>query len=133
MKEIIIRTSEPFKNSTSYRYDDEDLSTLGATEVFESIVLRNNEVMSWCRLMGNDAVKHIDSHVIIKHEVIIPGTQQMSFRAATTDEIKETIVILKKSPSWLKSGTVSPSELIAGVERQLITDERNKTLNEILK
>lgn len=133
MIETIIRISEPFVNNfTLHRYDDEDISTLGAKKVFEAIVLRDNEVMSWCRLMGNDAVKHIDSVVIIKDEIIVPGTQRMTFRDATSDEIKETMTSLRNSPSWLTSGRISPNELIQVVERQLLTHERNKTLNEIL-
>lgn len=131
MKEIIIRTSEIFANDTSthWRYDDEDISTLGAKQVFEAIVIKDNDVHSTCCLMGNDAIKHIDSPVIIQETTYKPGSQTINYREASLQEIEASINVLEKKSHQFNGGTSKYIEDLRNVLTQL---KRDNTLDKLI-
>ena len=129
MKKIIIRSSEPFNNSPSYRYDDEDASTLGDPEVFEAIVIRDNYIESSCRLVGNRATKYITSPAIIVETTIKPGTMLTQYREAKLEELQEAINVLVENSYQFNGGS---SEYVNKLRAQLLKLQRDNTLDKLI-
>lgn len=135
MKETIIKISEPFTYNYSLTggYDDEDDSTLCSSEVFEAIILKNNTVDSICRLMGNNAINHIQSPIIIaetKYESGYNiGAKITKYREANIEEIQEAIAILKTKSYQFNGGS---AKYVDKMDNYLTQIKRETTLNKIV-
>lgn len=129
VRQIIISISEPFKNDFDYDYDDEDLSTLGANEVFEAIVISDNRIEARCRLMGYDAVKHIESGVIVQTTTNYPGKTLSEFKEASIKDLEQSINLLKEKSYQFNGGT---DEYVDHLRFRLTQIKRDNTLDKLI-
>lgn len=134
--EYILRQSEPFDKNRNERYDNEDLSTLFSSKVFEGASLNFNIVdskltsaeSSYDTLFGYDVASDIDSILYVRYKKTEPGKLYEEWLAPTEkqwDNIIEYFQIVYKDDKQILQNT----ELY----KNYIKFKRNLSLNNILE
>jgi len=134
--EYIIRQSEPFDNNRNDRYDNEDLSTLCSSKVFEGASLNFNIIdsklayaeSSYDTLFGYDVASDIDSILYVRYKKTEPGKIYEEWLAPTEkqwDNIIEYFQIVYNDDTQ----TLQNTELY----KNYLKFKRNLSLNNILK
>lgn len=100
--QFILRREDPFDNDNSGSWDNEDINTLYAKQVFEGVVITIDEKDGNVSLIGSedslinyDIVSHIDGYCYVRTIEKEPGRYYEYWREPNKNEMNEFINILK--------------------------------------